>query len=268
MRDENTPETNSGKNNSKGWILRNILGAVLFFVLLAVVANILLGIFTHHGKVLTVPDMTGLSLEEAEQVADSSLVRIDVVDSIYVRGMAKGAVYKQNPAAGASVKMGRRILLTINAVIPKKVTMPNLVGYSMRQAKAELSTRGLVLGKLIYEDDIATNNVLKQQYRGRDIPAGSSVESGSAIDLVVGLDQLDNRTYSPRGIGMKQVRAVDVIHENSLNVGKLQFDASVKNWQDSLNAVVYRQSPVASQAPATMGTDVTLYLTVDPERMP
>lgn len=255
-------------NTKKSWIIKNLLGAVLFFVALAVVANILLAIFTHHNKVITVPDMTGMSLEEAGQVADSSLIRIDVVDSIYVRGMPKGAVYKQNPAAGANVKTGRRVLLTINAVVPKKVTMPNLIGYSMRQAKAELSTRGLSLGKLIYVDDIATNNVLKQQYRGRDIAAGRSVESGSAIDLVVGLDGLDNRTYIPKVIGMKHIRAVDVIHENSLNVGRLQFDASVKNWQDSLNAVVYRQSPGASQAPTLMGSDVSLYLTVDPERIP
>lgn len=267
MKEENPQDSQSG-NNTKGWIIRNLLGAVLFFIILAVAVNILLGIFTHHNKVIKVPDMTGLSLTEARQLADSSMVRVEVIDSIYVRGMAKGAVYKQNPAAGADVKTGRRVLLTINAVIPKKVTMPNLIGYSMRQAKAELTTRGLTLGKLVYVDDIATNNVLQQQYRGREVAPGSSIESGSAIDLVVGLDNIDNRTYIPRVIGMKQVRAVDVIHENSLNVGKLQFDASVKNWQDSLNAVVYRQSPIASQAPTVMGSDVTLYLTIDPERMP
>ena len=163
-------------NTKKFWVLRNLVGAVLFFAVLAFVVNLLLGIFTHHGKVLQVPDMVGVSVREADRLADSAGVRIDVVDSIYVRGMAKGAVYKQNPAAGASVKRGRRILLTINATVPKKVTMPNLVGYSMRQAKAELSTRGLNLGKLIYVNDIATNNVLKQQYRGRDIAAGRSVQ--------------------------------------------------------------------------------------------
>ena len=162
-------------NTNKFWLLKNILGAAAFFVALAIVANVLLGIFTHHGKVLEVPDMVGMSVRQADHVADSAGVRVEVVDSIYVRGMAKGAVYKQSPAAGASVKRGRRILLTINAVVPKKVTMPNLVGYSMRQAKAELSSRGLNLGKIIYVSDIATNNVLKQQLRGRDIQAGRCV---------------------------------------------------------------------------------------------
>ena len=255
-------------NNKRFWILRNLAGAALFFVALAVVANILLGIFTHHGKVITVPDMVGLSVREADRLADSTGVRIDVVDSIYVRGMAKGSVYKQNPAAGADVKKRRRIMLTINATVPKKVTMPNLVGYSMRQAKAELSSRGLNLGKLIYVDDIATNNVLKQQQNGRDVRPGSSVESGSEIDLVVGLNGMDNRTYIPNVRGMKYVRAVDVIHENSLNISSLIFDESVRNYNDSINSVVYRQSPGASSAPSLMGSSVSLYLTVDPERIP
>ena len=255
-------------NTKKYWVLKNLAGAVAFFVGLALVVNVLLGIFTHHGKVLEVPDMVGLSVREADRVADSVGVRIDVVDSIYVRGMAKGSVYKQNPAAGASVKRGRRILLTINATVPKKVTMPNLVGYSMRQAKAELSTRGLNLGKLIYVSDIATNNVLKQQLRGRDIAAGSSVESGSDIDLVVGLNNSDNRTYIPNVLGMKYVRAVDVVHENSLNISRFMFDESVRNYNDTINSVVYRQSPGASQAPSLMGSAVTLYLTVNPERIP
>ena len=75
-------------DTKKFWVLKNLLGAALFFVALAVVASILLGIFTHHGKVITVPDMVGLSVREADRVADSTGVRIDVVDSIYVRGMA------------------------------------------------------------------------------------------------------------------------------------------------------------------------------------
>lgn len=255
-------------NTSKFWVLKNLAGAVLFFVALAMVANVLLGIFTHHGKVIQVPDMVGLSVREADHVADTSGVRIDVVDSIYVRGMAKGAVYKQNPAAGSNVKKGRRIMLTINATQPKRITMPNLVGYSMRQAKAELSSRGLNLGRLIYVDDIATNNVLKQQQNGRDVRPGSSVESGSDIDLVVGLNGSDNRTYIPNVMGMKYIRAVDVVHENSLNVGNLVFDASVRNYNDTINSVIYRQSPGASQAPTQMGSSVSLYLTVDPERIP
>lgn len=259
---------NENTKSGYGWIVKNLVAAAAFFIILAVLAHILLGIFTHHGKVIEVPDMTNMSVAEATSLASSAGIRIEVVDSTYQRGMAKGAVYRQNPSAGSYVKSGRRILLTINTVVPKKEIVPNLVGLSMRQAQAELFSRGLNVGKLVYVDDIATNNVLQQKYRGRDITPGAKVDSGSSIDLVVGLSSDDNSTFIPNVIGQKYVNATKVLHESSLNVGKLTFDASVKNFSDSISAVVYRQTPSAAQVPTIKGSDVSLYLTVDPERMP
>jgi beta-lactam-binding protein with PASTA domain len=183
--------------------------------------------------------------------------------------MRKGAVYRQNPAPGSHVKSGRRIALTINAINSKKLTMPNLVGLSMRQAKAELLSRGLVLGKLIYVQDMATNNVLKQIFENAEIEPGTMIESESSIDLVVGLNGYDFVTYVPDVIGLKQISAVDAVHDNSLNIKTLQFDRSVKDYDDSLNAMVWRQVPEPSDSVhVKMGSDVTLYLTLDTNKIP
>ena len=175
---------------------------------------------------------------------------------------------RHNPEAGSHVKKGRRILLTINAVNPKSVTMPNLVGYSMRQAKAELLSRGLQLGKLIYVNDIATNNVLSQLYRNSEIEPGTSIESESVIDLVVGLNSSDNITYIPYVVGTRYLNAVNSIHDNSLNIEKLYFDSTVKDYSDSLDAVVYRQYPELSEEPYRMGASMNLYLTKDMKKVP
>ena len=161
------------------------------------------------------------------------------------------------------MKKGRTVQLTTNAKNAKEVTMPLLVGYSMRQAKAELISRGLTLGRLIYVNDIATNNVLRQLYNSREIAAGTKIESGSVIDLMVGLNAEDNRTSPPDLKGLKYLRAVDAVHDNSLNVGKLNFDKEVKTYSDSLNAVVYKQSPVQGVGALTMGAAVSLWLTTD-----
>ena len=194
-------------------------------------------------------------------------MHVEVVDSVFVRRMAKGAVYRQNPVAGSKVKKGRRILLVINAVNSKQVTMPNLVGYSMRQAKAELVSRGLNLGRLRYVSDMATNNVLRQFYEDRVIDPGTSIDSGSEIDLEVGLSQNENMTFVPDVRGLKNIAAVDVIHSNSLNLRRLSFDKTIKDYTDSLNAVVYRQSPDYSAEPCLMGSEVTLYLTLDEKKI-
>ena len=233
------------KEDKKGgffsnWIVRNVLLAVLFFAVLIFVSSMLLSVLTNHGKTIEVPDFTSMTVNEAKHEASRSKLRVEVIDSIFVRKMERGAIYSQNPKPGSQVKQGRRILLTINAKNAKKVSMPNLVGYSMRQAKAELNSRGLALGKLIYVNDIATNNVLRQIYRNREIRPGI-----------------------PNVKGLKYLRAVDAVHDNSLNIGRIVFDKSVRNYTDSLNASVTRQTPEASGNPILMGSDVTLYLSLD-----
>ena len=256
------------KEDKKGgffsnWIVRNVLLAVLFFAVLIFVSSMLLSVLTNHGKTIEVPDFTSMTVNEAKHEASRSKLRVEVIDSIFVRKMERGAIYSQNPKPGSQVKQGRRILLTINAKNAKKVSMPNLVGYSMRQAKAELNSRGLALGKLIYVNDIATNNVLRQIYRNREIRPGRQIETGSEINLEVGLNPEDNLTYIPNVKGLKYLRAVDAVHVNSLNIGRIVFDKSVRNYTDSLNASVTRQTPEASGNPILMGSDVTLYLSLD-----
>ena len=225
---------------------------------------ILLEIGTMHNKEISVPDFYNMTVPEAEQLAKEANVRLDVVDSVYVKKMAKGAVFKQNPQPDSRVKKGRRILITINAVSTKKVVVPNLVGYSLRQAIADLQSRGLTLGRLIYRSDMATDNVLGQMRGGSVIAPGTKVESGTSIDLVVGLNSSDYTTLVPKLDGMNYMTAVDAIHGNSLNVGKIVCDTSVVTYSDSLRAVVYKQKPV-SQYKISKGSPVTIYLTRHPE---
>lgn len=258
-----------GKEFPGKWFLKHLAAAGVVVVVLIVGAMIFLNVVTQHNKELVVPDLSNLSVDEARAEAELNKMVIDVTDSVFVKRMRRGAVYRQNPAPGSKVKEGRRISLTINAVNAKKITMPNLVGFSMRQAKAELLSRGLVLGKLIYIQDMATNNVLKQLYHNNEIEPGTMIESESVIDLVVGLNGHDFATYVPDVLGLKCISAVDAVHDNSLNISKLRFDKTVKDYDDSLNAMVYRQVPEPSDSVhVNMGEDVTLYLTMDVNKIP
>lgn len=245
------------------WIVKNLLLGVLFVALLVAAASIFLSIRTRHGREVTVPDLTSQTMADAASTAAAAHLRVQVTDSVYMKRMARGAVVSQLPKAGAKVKPGRKISLTINSLVPKKVSMPNLIHVSLRQAKAELSAKGLVLGKLNYISDIATNNVLEQHYRGRPVAPGKQLYTGSVIDLVVGLNGADAMTYVPNLHGFKYLRAVDALHDNSLNVSGVFFDKSVRTYNDSLNAVVYSQRPSATGYPTVMGTGVTIYLSLD-----
>ena len=251
------------------WIVRNLLIAFAVLVALIVGAMIFLNVATQHNKELIVPDLANMTVEEAHAVATASGMRVDVTDSAFVKRMKRGAVYRQNPAPGSKVKECRRIALTINAVNPRQITMPDLIGYSTRQAKAELLSRGLVLGKLIYVQDMATNNVLRQLHNNLEIEPGAMVDSEAVIDLVVGLNSRDNVTFVPYLAGLRSLSAVEAVHDHSLNIGKMRYDDTVKDYEDSLNAVVYRQVPAASDSiSVNMGSAVDLYMTLDHSRVP
>lgn len=251
------------KVTSGNWIVRNLLLGALFVILVIGAASIFLSIRTRHGKEISVPDLSGLSVSEAAFTAHAAKLNVVVSDSVFMRRLPRGAVVSQLPRAGAKVKPGRKIALTVNSQVPKKVTMPNLIHVSLRQAKAELSSKGLVLGRLIYVSDIATNNVLRQQFRGRDIEPGKQLYSGSAIDLVLGLNGTDAMTYIPNLHGFKYLSAVDAIHDNSLNVSAVIFDKEVRTYADSIAATVYSQRPAATGNPVVMGSPVTIYLKLD-----
>ena len=264
-----TGKKSSVKTVLGNWIVRNLLLALAVVVVLVVGAMVALNVFTKHNQELSVPDLANMTVEEARLVAEEAGMRIDVTDSAFVKRMKRGAVYRQNPVPGSKVKQGRRISLTINAVNPRQITMPDLIGFSTRQAKAELLSRGLVLGKLIYVQDMATNNVLRQLHGDMEIEPGAMVESEAVIDLVVGLNSRDNVTFVPYLAGLRNLSAVEAVHDHSLNVGRLRFDETVKDYEDSLNAVVFRQVPEASDSISVrMGESVDIYLTLDHSRVP
>ena len=249
-------------------ITANVFAGIVLIFALVLGTRVMLDKVTRHNHEITVPDLTNMSLDEAAKVVSANRMKLEVIDSVYVRRMGKGLIYRQNPKAGSKVKEGRRILLTINAVNAKEVMMPNLIGYSMRQAKAEILSKGLQIGRLEYVSDIATNNVLKQLHDGAEIAPGTMIESESRIDLVLGLNNDDCVTYAPVVTGMKFRNAVEAIHDNSLNVKDIVFDETVTDYSDSLNAVVYRQDPDYGETPLLMGMDISLYLTTDISKVP
>ena len=244
------------------WIIGNLTLATVIAVALFFGAKELLSIGTEHGKHIQVPEFVGMTLKDAQKAAKSAGVRLTVVDSVYAK-KGRGLIREQNPAPGAMVKEGRRVMLTMNAFGVQKVAVPNLVGYSTRQAMAELNTKGLNLGKIIYVADIATNNVLKQRFNGKVIEPGAMVEAEASIDIVVGLNPDNCSTVIPDVRGKRSTEASRELNELYLNVNRLRYDKSVQTYEDTLKAVVYKQAPEPSQLPIKMGTEVTLYLRVE-----
>lgn len=257
-----------GKNSNKIIWIKNIamIGGILVVLFIAI--NIFLKVVTKHNRELVVPDFTNMPLSEAEHLAKEAHLRLEVTDSVYIKRMARGHISRQNPEAGSYVKKGRRVLLTINSVNPQMVQMPDLVGLSLRQAKTDIISSGLTVGKLIYQYDIATNNVLEQRVANDTIAPGVEIETDTPINLVLGMNRGDTVTYVPNVLGYKLVLAKDLLQDNSLNIKKISFDETVMDYTDSLNAMVYRQVPAYSDSiQYRLGSGVEIYLTKDQSKI-
>ena len=254
------------------WISRNIYASVATAFFIVVVLLFMLKYITRHNQELEVPSFANLTLEQATALADAHNLRLEVTDSVYINRMAPGTVYRQNPVANSKVKKNRRILLCINATSPKLVKMPHLVGFSLRQALSELASSQLRVGKLIYVKDMATNNVVGQQYKGRDIEFGTEIVCESEIDLKVGVNPDEDMTYLPNLLGIPYPLVKNYLIDNSLNLDKAIFDSTVKDFKDSLAAVVYRQIPDVRDTTIAqsikMGSPVVVYCSLDKTLVP
>jgi len=235
--------------------------AAVVSLLLAVLLHFGLGAYTDHGNSVAVPDFIGVKTKDIEAFADTTEVEYEIVDSIYADDLPRGAVADQEPPAGYRVKRGRKVYLTVNAVMPKQIMMPDLRNLSLRQAKAVLETVGLRLGNLQYVPDIAKNAVIDQRVKGRSIKKGGMVFHGNVVDLVLGDGLSNTRVPVPYLIYRTLSEARERLQKMSLNLATYKIEGE---YTDSTKVRVFKQiPPYEADQVLPMGTSFILYLTED-----
>jgi beta-lactam-binding protein with PASTA domain len=238
----------------------------LFFAGLLGVAAIVglyfwLDSYTEHDITVSTPDFTGVHLDSIASFADTTDVEWEIVDSLYTDDIPKGTVAEQEPKPGYKVKRGRKIYLTVNAVLPKQVTIPNVRNLSLRQAKAVLESVGLKLGELQYKPDIAKNAVLEQLVAKTPVKENQMAVVGTVVNLVLGDGLSNTRVPVPYLQYYTLEEATDRLNLASLNLGTFKIDTPVV---DTSLARVYKQVPAFSEKNLVpMGTSFILYLTND-----
>ncbi len=95
------------------WLLSAIFAGILFFITLWLIVTFCLPYYTRHGKEVEVPYVIGLERDRAAQIMSENHLRyIFLGQGTYVT--------KTVPGAGAVVKVGRRVKLTLSGKPPKR----------------------------------------------------------------------------------------------------------------------------------------------------
>ena len=101
-KDSKDKETGKAQGILGNWIVRNLLLAALLIVGLLLFAQVGLGLITRHNRTVTVPDFTNMTVAEAHDLARAGHVGVKVTDSVFVRRLGAGLVYRQSPKAGST----------------------------------------------------------------------------------------------------------------------------------------------------------------------
>jgi beta-lactam-binding protein with PASTA domain len=190
-----------------------------------------------------VPSVEGKTLTEAIDILEDKGFRVEIQDSVWDPKLPPLQVIKQSPLADQSVKVHRLIFLTVNKSQPPQVIMPNLVGFSFRNALLYMDQLGLKLGDTTRKPDIARDAVLEQLFNGQSIKPGTSIFQGSVISFVLGSGLGEEESVVPDLYGLTFSEAKAKLQEMGLNLGAVIADADVS---DTANAYIYRQYPVVS----------------------
>lgn len=223
--------------------LMNILAPFGVATLLLAGAWAWLNVYTRHDARVAVPDLAGLTVEEARaRLAEHDLLP-EVIDSVYNDDVPKGTVVDQDPDAEKVVKPGRTIYLVMNANEAKMLDMPQLVNLSKRQAISVLDIIGIKVKEMRYRPDPCVDCVVAQLYEERPIAAETRIRRGEAITLVLGSGMNGERVQVPdvRGLGLAELKAV--LNMASLNLGVVAACDGCVTATDSAMARVERQQP-------------------------
>jgi eukaryotic-like serine/threonine-protein kinase len=219
----------------------NILVAIGSVFILIVIFILLLGLITRHGKSRTVPYVIGKNLNDVEkQLSDAGFETV-IQDSVYYDSLPRGVVIKQVPDADAVVKVNRTVYVIINRFVAPDVPMPNIIGYSLRNAQYTLESMGLKMGDTSSRVDFAKNTVLEISINGNMVKPGDKVKVGSKVDLVIARGKGDEEISVPQLIGLQVADARVLLEQYGLNLGSVVKNPDVV---DIDNSYIYRQEPM------------------------
>ena len=202
--------------NKKFYI--SILGLIVFGATFLFVADkFIMPFYTNYNEGITVPDVTRISLEEAQVLLTDYGLRFEVSDRRANSAYPADYVIDQSPGASNIVKPNRKIYLTVNTEVKPQVEVPRVVDLSLRNAEIQLQNYGLQIGSRSYESS-RFKTIIRQS-----IPEGTTVQKGTVIDLVVG-DGLGSRIVTvPEVIGLQLPQAQLKLREAGLRVEAVQF---------------------------------------------
>ncbi|WP_053628816.1 Stk1 family PASTA domain-containing Ser/Thr kinase [Streptomyces sp. XY511] len=197
-------------------------------VLLVVVGVLLaLGIGTgvwyiNSGQFTKVPNLLGKTEEQARAQLSEAGLGVKGVDRRFSDAFERGTVMDTDPAGGRRIRGNGAVTITISRG-PEVVSVPNLKGRPLEEAKAELTRTGLAPGIITqaFSQEVAQGSVISTnppggEKRAPDTAVSIVVSKGRPVPVpgVTGLP-FEQAKATLEGLGLKVVAAPEQVNAPS-----------------------------------------------------
>ena len=268
------PET-SAKNQTKMNKIKNffqnhkavkvILIALIFIIVFVASIGITLSVMnSKNPKDVLLPNLVGLTLDEAKSKGAESKLEINVADEKYDVKIPEGQIISQDPKyqANFTVKEGR----TINVVVSKGqeiVKVTKLIGKTKDEARKEAKALGIELEiEEDYNDDVEAGIVVEQdKQEGEEVLAGSKVK----IKVSLGIEQVEvpNLTGLSEDEAKKKITEAklkwirtDRIKDSSKGQGVVEQSISAKSFVDKNSEIAITINDYQAMVHGTVNINV------------
>ena len=230
-----------GEPTQEGWMAKLsrlpqkyiLLGAFIVFLLAFVWAFLSFGNFWSNATV-DVPNVVGKQVTVAKHILEDNHLRVSVSE-VSNPDVPAGQVISQSPEANEQVKEQRTVHLVVSKGVGD-ITMPDITGMTLDQARSRLKNLGLVIGKISAgTDDSKEDGVILMQ----SPPGDSKVTKGATVDVTVNRVK-SKKVELPNLVGMTVKDAKDALASLGLN-------AAISGAGDD-TAVITQQSPEAGSS--------------------
>lgn len=245
-----------GEPTQEGWMAKLsrlpqkyiLLGAFIVFLLAFVWAFLSFGNFWSNATV-DVPNVVGKQVTVAKHILEDNHLRVSVSE-VSNPDVPAGQVISQSPEANEQVKEQRTVHLVVSKGVGD-ITMPDITGMTIDQARSRLKNLGLVIGKISAgTDDSKEDGVILMQ----SPPGDSKVTKGATVDITVNRVK-SKKVELPNLVGMTVKDAKDALASLGLN-------AAISGAGDD-TAVITQQSP---EAGSSLDANTSVALTAEAKK--
>ncbi len=201
-----------------------------------------------HGREVTMPNLVGKNVAEANQLLQSRGLVLRVADRIYT-DLPINVVVRQTPPAGLLMKVSQQAHVVLS-LGQRQLQIPLLEGNSLRASRIELLREGLQVGEVssVTMPEPAADTVVIQN------PKPGTGAATPRVDVLVSQGPRETAYVMPHLVGMNESEA-----QHRLDVAGLRRKVNYVSAPQWPHGAVIDQAPLAgTRIPSSSTIELTV----------